>query len=99
MDLSQFEAVFHSAMNDMPVWVHKALDNLDVLIVDEPSADLYPCEDGLLGLHVGLPLPEHLLNFSPLPHGHGSFLPTFVAGRTKVPALASTGVHLSSQWA
>ena len=58
MDLSQFEDVVHAAMSDMPGWVHEALDNLEVLVVDEPGAELAECDDGLLGLYVGLPLPE-----------------------------------------
>lgn len=58
MEHSQFEAVVRSAMNDMPEWVHQALDNLEVLVLDEPGQDLDPCGEGLLGLYVGLPLPE-----------------------------------------
>ena len=38
--------------------MHRALDNIDVLVIDEPGADLGGCEDGLLGLYVGIPLPE-----------------------------------------
>lgn len=58
MDLNQFETVVHDAVNEMPAWVHEALDNLEVLVVDEPGAELSPGEQGLLGLYVGLPLPE-----------------------------------------
>lgn len=58
MEHSQFEAVVRSAMNDMPEWVHQALDNLEVLVLDEPGQDLDPCGERLLGLYVGLPLPE-----------------------------------------
>ena len=64
MDLSQFETVVHAAMSDMPEWVHEALDNLEVLVIDEPGADLHPCEEGLLGLYVGLPLPERGANYA-----------------------------------
>lgn len=58
MDHSQFEAVVRSALNDMPDWVHQALDNLEVLVLDEAGQDLDPCGEELLGLYVGLPLPE-----------------------------------------
>ena len=58
MDHSQFEAVVWEAMNSLPKWVHKGLDNVEVLVVDEPDEHLDPEGQGLLGLYIGLPLPE-----------------------------------------
>lgn len=58
MNHAEFETVVRSAISSLPDWVHQALDNIDVLVVDEPGADLDPCEEGLLGLYVGIPLPE-----------------------------------------
>jgi predicted Zn-dependent protease with MMP-like domain len=45
-------------MAGLPDWVHAALDNIDVLVVDEADEDLDPDGEGYLGLYLGLPLPE-----------------------------------------
>ena len=45
-------------MQDLPGWVHDALENLEVLVLEEPGADLDPEGEGLLGLYLGIPLPE-----------------------------------------
>ncbi len=58
MSPEEFEAVVHQAVNRLPEWVHDALDNIDLLIVDEADEDLDPEGEGLLGLYVGLPLTE-----------------------------------------
>ena len=58
MDQSDFEAVVRQTMERLPDWVHDALDNVEILVVDEPNQELDPDGQGLLGLYVGLPLPE-----------------------------------------
>jgi len=58
MNYSQFETVVSEAMDRFPDWVHEGLDNIEVLVVDEPDEELDPQGQGLLGLYVGLPLPE-----------------------------------------
>jgi len=58
MELSQFEAVLQEAIDSLPDWVHKALDNIEVLVLDKPDKNLDPEEEGPLGLYVGVPLPE-----------------------------------------
>lgn len=58
MDHNEFESVVHAAMNGLPDWVHDALHNLEVLVMDEADAELDPEGQGLLGLYVGLPLTE-----------------------------------------
>ena len=45
-------------MDELPDWVHKALDNIEVLVVDEADESLDPDGEDLLGLYVGVPLPE-----------------------------------------
>jgi predicted Zn-dependent protease with MMP-like domain len=62
MELPEFEAAVHAVMNDLPQWVLEAFDNLEVLVLDEPDADLDPDGDGLLGLYTGVPLPERSLD-------------------------------------
>jgi predicted Zn-dependent protease with MMP-like domain len=58
MDHNEFESVVHDAMSSLPDWVHEALHNLEVLVMDEADAELDPEGQGLLGLYVGLPLTE-----------------------------------------
>lgn len=58
MKRSEFEAVVQETMDSLPTWVHDALHNIDVLVVDEADEGLDPHGEGLLGLYVGLPLPE-----------------------------------------
>ncbi len=58
MNHAQFEAVIREAIDRLPDWVHEGLDNIEVLVLDEPDEDLDPEGEGLLGLYVGLPLPE-----------------------------------------
>lgn len=64
MDHDQFETVISDAMAELPGWVHEALDNVEVLILDEADDDLDPDGEGLLGLYVGLPLPERGIDYA-----------------------------------
>ena len=58
MNLAEFETTVRDVMEGLPDWVHDALDNLEILVVDEPDEGLDPEGEGLLGLYVGLPLTE-----------------------------------------
>ena len=62
MDRARFEAVVEQAVDQLPRWVHDAFDNIDLLILDEPDESLDPDGEGLLGLYVGVPLPERDAN-------------------------------------
>ncbi|MDH3351772.1 MAG: metallopeptidase family protein [Gammaproteobacteria bacterium] len=64
MNQSEFEAVIREAIDSLPEWVHKALDNLEVLVVDEPDEEHDPEGQGLLGLYVGLSLPERGVDYA-----------------------------------
>jgi predicted Zn-dependent protease with MMP-like domain len=64
MDASEFEAVVFEAMDRLPDWVHDALDNIQVLVLDEADDDLDPDGEGLLGLYVGTPLPERGVEYA-----------------------------------
>jgi len=48
----RFEELVADAMDGLPDWVHERLDNVDVLVEDEPPAD----QPNLLGLYEGIPL-------------------------------------------
>ncbi len=58
MNRSQFEAAIRDAIDALPDWVHEGLDNIEVLVLDEPDERLDPEGQGLLGLYAGVPLPE-----------------------------------------
>ena len=64
MNHSEFEAVIREAIDSLPDWVHDALDNVEVLVVDEPDEEHDPEGQGLLGLYVGLSLPERGVDYA-----------------------------------
>jgi predicted Zn-dependent protease with MMP-like domain len=58
MTHDEFEDIVAETIDGLPGWVHDALDNIEVLVVDEADETLDPDGEGLLGLYTGLPLPE-----------------------------------------
>jgi predicted Zn-dependent protease with MMP-like domain len=61
---NDFDRVIRETLERLPGWVHDALDNIDVLVVDDPDPELDPDGQGLLGLYVGLPLTERDANYA-----------------------------------
>jgi predicted Zn-dependent protease with MMP-like domain len=64
MNLSEFEAVVGETMSGLPDWVQSALDNLEILVLEEADEYLDPDGEGLLGLYLGLPLPERGVEYA-----------------------------------
>jgi predicted Zn-dependent protease with MMP-like domain len=64
MNLIQFEAVIRETIGALPEWVRDALDNLEILVLEEADEDLDPEGEGLLGLYLGLPLPERGIDYA-----------------------------------
>ena len=64
MNHAQVEAVVREAMHGLPDWVQDGLDNVEVLVMDEPDESLDPDGEGLLGLYVGLPLTERGVDYA-----------------------------------
>lgn len=64
MNHEDFENVVSDVIARLPDWVHDALENIEFLVVDEPDEHLDPEGDGLLGLYVGVPLPERDSNYA-----------------------------------
>ncbi|MFW2406023.1 MAG: metallopeptidase family protein [Gammaproteobacteria bacterium] len=58
MDNDQFDAIVRDTIDALPAWVHDALENIEILIFDEPDEELGPEARDLLGLYTGVPLPE-----------------------------------------
>lgn len=54
MDRGRFEELVEEAMAGLPGWVRKRLDNVAVIVEDEPPED----DPDLLGLYQGVPLTE-----------------------------------------
>jgi predicted Zn-dependent protease with MMP-like domain len=72
----EFEALVEEALEQLPAEFREALDNVAVMVQEEPSAeDLEevgidpddPESDELLGLYQGVPLPERDSFYSALP--------------------------------
>jgi predicted Zn-dependent protease with MMP-like domain len=58
--VQRFERLVADALDGLPDWVRDRLDNVDVLVEDEPPAE----EPGLLGLYEGIPLTERGLDYA-----------------------------------
>ena len=58
MELDDIETLVHDAMQRLPEWVHDALDNVEVLVLEEPTDAPGVDGDDLLGLYAGVPLAE-----------------------------------------
>lgn len=69
----EFEALVEKALESLPEEFAALLDNVVVVVEDEPSADdlasvgLDPQQDDLLGLYYGVPLSERDSAYSALP--------------------------------
>lgn len=62
-DLQAFRQIVDDAMAALPEWAREGLNNIQVLVVEDP-ADVPDTEgEDLLGLYVGLPLTEREANY------------------------------------
>jgi predicted Zn-dependent protease with MMP-like domain len=57
--VTRFEELAARALDGLPAWVHERLDNVDVVIEDEPPED----DPDLLGLYQGIPLTERGMDY------------------------------------
>jgi len=67
---AHFERVVEESLDRLPKRVRKALRNLSIIVEDDPDPDLlielgYNSDDPLLGLYVGVPLPERSFGEEP----------------------------------
>jgi predicted Zn-dependent protease with MMP-like domain len=58
--MASFEELAAEALDDLPEWVRRRLENVDVVVEDEPPADA----PDLLGLYQGVPLTERGLDYT-----------------------------------
>ena len=64
MNEHEFDVAVDDAMARLPAWVREALDNIEVLVLDEADEDLDPDREDLLGLYVGTPIKERGVDYS-----------------------------------
>ncbi len=58
MKLRQFEQVVDRVLDELPDWVLEKIDNLIVVVEEEPNREQDPHGDGLLGVYEGVSLLE-----------------------------------------
>ncbi len=58
MDRRSFEKVVHDILEELPQWAIDRIDNLRVIVEEQPTRDQDPEGSGLLGLYEGIPLHE-----------------------------------------
>ena len=58
--MASFEELAAEALDDLPEWVLRRLENVDVVVEDEPP----PEAPNLLGLYQGVPLTERGLDYT-----------------------------------
>lgn len=69
MDRERFREIVEEALDEIPESFQAYLENVEVFIEDEPSAEvlrdvgLRPNRDTLFGLYQGVPLPEREANY------------------------------------
>jgi predicted Zn-dependent protease with MMP-like domain len=58
--VAEFEVLAAQALDDLPPWVQRRLENVEVVIEEEPPGDA----PNLLGLYQGIPLTERGHNYT-----------------------------------
>jgi predicted Zn-dependent protease with MMP-like domain len=85
---ARFEELAARALDGLPEWVHERLDNIDVVIEDEPPEDA----PDLLGLYQGIPLTERGM-------GYGGVLPDRISlYRRTIQDVAGDDEHQLERW-
>jgi predicted Zn-dependent protease with MMP-like domain len=88
VDAERFEALVVEALDDLPEWVRERLENVDVLVEEDPP----PGQGSLLGLYQGIPLTKR----SPL--GYAGVLPDRITlYRRTIAATARTEGELGER--
>jgi predicted Zn-dependent protease with MMP-like domain len=60
IDEERFEEIVADALDSLPEWIRARMENIDVLVADEPP----PNQPGLLGLYEGVPLTHRGFRYS-----------------------------------
>lgn len=62
MKHEHFEDIIRETIERLPDWAREAMRNVAVRVLDEADDELDPDGEGLLGLYMGVPLPERDAN-------------------------------------
>ena len=62
MKHAEFEAIVQDVMDNLPDWVHRGLEHIEIRVTDQPGEECEPGEEDLLGLYIGIPLTERSLD-------------------------------------
>jgi predicted Zn-dependent protease with MMP-like domain len=62
MKHEHFEDIIRETIERLPDWAREAMHNVAVHVLDEADDELDPHGEGLLGLYMGVPLPERDAN-------------------------------------
>ena len=62
MNDGDFEDIIRETIARLPGWAQEAMQNVAVSVLDEADEHLDPHGEGLLGLYMGVPLPEREAN-------------------------------------
>ncbi len=60
----EFERIVDQALEELPQWVKKSIDNLHVVVEDWPTTQQDPTGYGLLGLYEGVNLHDRASGYS-----------------------------------
>ena len=63
MKPEQFETIVRDTIDALPAHIREALDNIEILVVDEPGEAPGRNSPELLGLYTGVPLPERGVDY------------------------------------
>ena len=63
MDLSTFEQVVQTVLDELPPWVTAEMENVAVVVQHRPTHTQDPEGFGILGIYEGVPLPDRGLDY------------------------------------
>ena len=60
---AEFANVVDAAIDELPEWVHDEVDNLIVVVEDEPTAEQDPTGQGILVIYEGISLADRGMDY------------------------------------
>lgn len=64
MNQAEFEALVDQALDELPQEIVRRIENLVIVVEDQPTPDQDPNDEGLLGLYEGISLLERGIDYS-----------------------------------
>lgn len=60
---ARFAHIVDDSLAELPEWVHERVDNLIVVVEDEPTPEQDPTENGILGIYEGVSLADRGMDY------------------------------------